>query len=210
MLRWLISGCTGTVSDGVGFHVLDREQVLKLPLTEVFGFFSDAANLRRITPPELDFKFEAPPPHPMHAGAEIRYRIRVAGVPVRWTTLIKEWDPPHRFSDLQARGPYAYWLHTHTFSEIAPGRTLMRDRVIYRVPFGAPGELVRRLFVEPQLRRVFDYRERAVGPALGDASPPGLPRADTGPRRPLVIAAAGVAAMLGAAGVLWRRTRARG
>ena len=172
MRHLLISESTGTVSDGVGFHVLEREQVLEHPLQVVFDFFSDAANLRRLTPAALDFRFQAPPPEPLAAGAEIRYRIKVAGLPVRWTTLIKEWDPPHRFSDLQSAGPYAYWLHTHTFSEITPGRTLMRDRVIYKVPFGPFGEVARRLFVEPQLRGVFEYRERAIGPAMrGETQP---------------------------------------
>ena len=32
----------------------------------------------------------------------------------------------------------------------------MRDRVVYEVPFGPLGEIVRILFVDTQLKRIFD------------------------------------------------------
>jgi hypothetical protein len=36
-------------------HILEREQIIQKPLTEIFEFFADAGNLERITPPELKF-----------------------------------------------------------------------------------------------------------------------------------------------------------
>ena len=178
-----------------------------MPQHDVFTFFSDARNLRVITPASLDFKFEEAPPEDLEVGSEIRYRIRVAGLPVRWKTRIREWDPPHRFADLQAGGPYAYWLHTHTFSDIGEDRTLMRDRVIYRVPLGPIGEVVRRLFVAPQLKRIFDYRERAFGPAVRGEPPPVVNAVVPGRREVVAIAGLGGAAVLTAAAAWWRRSR---
>lgn len=166
MPPWVISVSTGPVSERVPYHVLEREQVLDLPLEDVFAFVSRAENLARITPPANAFRFESPPPARLVVGAEVRYRLRVNGVPIRWTTRITEWDPPHRFADLQASGPYRYWLHTHFFTAIAGGRTLMRDRVIYRMPLGILGEVAERLVVRAQLRRIFDYREVAFGAAI--------------------------------------------
>ena len=157
--------------------MFEREQVLELPLDDVFKFVSSAQNLARITPSSLEFRFEGEPPAELSVGAEIRYRLKISGVPVRWTTRITEWDPPHRFADLQARGPYAYWLHTHSFSALDEGRTLMRDRVIYRVPYGFLGEVARRVFVRAQLRSIFEYRELAFDAVLrGQDPPPPSPR----------------------------------
>jgi ligand-binding SRPBCC domain-containing protein len=150
----------------VGDHVFEREQVIDAPLAEVFAFVSRPQNLARVTPAGMDFRFEGDPPTELAVGAEIRHRLKVNGLPIKWTTRIVEWDPPHRFADLQARGPYAYWRHTHSFSEVDGGRTLMRDRVVYRVPLGFLGEPARRLFVVPQLRQLFDYREGAFEAAL--------------------------------------------
>ena len=147
-------------------HVIEREQEIDVPLAEVFAFVSRPQNLTRVTPAAMDFRFDGEPPAELFVGAEIRHRLKVNGVPIKWTTRIVEWDPPHRFADLQARGPYAYWRHTHSFSGVGESRTLMHDRVEYRVPLGLLGEPVRRLFVVGQLERLFDYRARAFAQAL--------------------------------------------
>lgn len=152
----------------MGFHVFEREQVVDQPVGVVFDFMGRAANLERITPDAVHFQFDGTPPSKLSVGTQIRYRLRISGVPVHWTTRITEWDPPHRFADLQARGPYAYWLHTHTFTALTETRTLMRDRVIYKVPFGPLGEVARRVFVARRLRQVFDHRERVLPAALDD------------------------------------------
>lgn len=122
---------------------------------EVFAFFSDAHNLQAITPPWVKFEVLTPAPVAMRAGALIDYRIRIRGVPIRWRTEITEWQPPLRFVDVQLRGPYRLWHHTHTF-ESRDGGTLCVDDVRYR-PRG--GWLMDRLFVRRDVRSIFAYRQ---------------------------------------------------
>ncbi len=98
---------------------------------EVFPFFAEARNLEAITPPWLNFEVLTPAPVAMRAGALIEYRIRVHGIPIRWRTEIVEWNAPHRFVDVQLRGPYTLWHHTHTF-EGRGGGSLCLDDVRYR------------------------------------------------------------------------------
>ena len=82
------------------------------------------------------------------------------------------WEPPHRFVDVQMRGPYKVWHHTHTFERDGDG-TLMRDTVRYALPFGPLGELARRAFVARDLARIFDFRRDAIPELLarGGAEP---------------------------------------
>ena len=101
---------------------------LPRPREEVFSFFADAHNLQTITPPWVRFEVLTPKPVQMKPGALIDYRIRVHGLPIRWRTEITEWNPPHRFVDVQIRGPYTLWHHTHSFEERDHG-TLCRDHV---------------------------------------------------------------------------------
>jgi ligand-binding SRPBCC domain-containing protein len=146
----------------VAMYVLEREQQVPRPRAEVFPFFADASNLERITPPALRFRILSPTPIEMRAGAIIDYQLRLAGVPFRWRTVIETWEPPHRFVDIQERGPYRLWRHTHTFDESPDGGTLMRDRVEYELPLGPLGKLAHAIAVKRQLAGIFAFRNRVV------------------------------------------------
>ncbi len=136
-----------------GFH-FHTELWIPSPRDEVFAFFADAQNLQVITPPWLSFEVLTPAPITMRPGTLIDYRIRIHGLPIGWRTEITEWSPPHRFVDVELRGPYTLWRHTHTFEE-RDGGTLCLDEVRYR-PRG--GALVNWLFVRRDVERIFAYR----------------------------------------------------
>jgi len=144
-----------------GAHILEREQRIALPVEQTFAFFSRAENLERITPAWLRFHLITPTPIEMSRGTIIEYSLRLKGFPIYWRTLIAEWDPPHRFIDVQQKGPFKLWRHEHVFEE-AEGGTLMRDRVQYIVPFSVAGEAARRLFVARQLNQIWDYRQERL------------------------------------------------
>ena len=136
----------------------DAELWLPRPRDEVFPFFSEARNLEMLTPPWLKFEVLTPSPVVMRPGTLIDYRIKIHGVPIRWQTEIIEWDPPHRFVDLQLSGPYTLWRHTHTFAE-RDGGTLCRDEVRYRLRGGA---WMNWLFVRRDVERIFQYRQQRL------------------------------------------------
>lgn len=146
-------------------YTLTGEQVLPLPREEVFEFFSNPYNLQRITPPWLSFKVVEAPEGELHAGALIRYRLKLHGIPTGWTTRIERWSPGESFVDTQLRGPYKLWHHTHEFED-HPDGTLIRDTVRYRMPFGPLGRIARTLVVKRDTERIFDYRHAAIRAAL--------------------------------------------
>jgi ligand-binding SRPBCC domain-containing protein len=146
----------------VTVHLLERRQRVAVPAERAFAFFSDARNLEAITPPWLRFRVLTPGAIEMREGALIDYRLRLHGIPLAWRTRIVVWEPPHRFVDVQLRGPYALWEHTHTFARDGYDAVVIADRVRYALPFGPLGELARHLFVRRDLDRIFDHRVRAV------------------------------------------------
>lgn len=151
-------------------HVLEFRLLLPAPRVRVFEFFARPENLATITPGWLGFTLLTPAPIMLAAGAVLDYRIRWLGLPVRWRSLIREYDPPYRFVDVQVIGPYARWEHRHMFVEEAGG-TVVEDRVTYRLPLGPIGELVHRLGVRRQLEAIFAYRCRRLRALLAGGAP---------------------------------------
>ena len=77
---------------------LKCEMEAPLPLGVVFKFFEDPRNLARITPPDLNLKVTTGNVE-MQKGASIDYEIHWLGLPMKWRTLITEYQPPHSFQD---------------------------------------------------------------------------------------------------------------
>jgi ligand-binding SRPBCC domain-containing protein len=134
--------------------IFSAELWLPRPPEVVFAFFAEARNLDVLTPPWVRLEVLTLEPIVMRAGTIIDYRIRVHGLPLRWRTEIVEWNPPHSFVDVQRRGPYKLWHHTHTFLHQDNGTTCA-DRVRY-YPRG--GALMNRLFVRRDVERIFAFR----------------------------------------------------
>ena len=154
------------------YSKLISEISLDAPLTEVFDFFSKAENLERLTPDFLNFKILTPLPIVMNEGVKIDYSIKLFGFPLKWRTLIDQWVPNSHFVDIQIKGPYSLWHHTHSFQEKSYQNSkgeiktyvLMTDTVKYQVPLSRfiIGFIAKKLFVEPNLKTIFNYRRDKI------------------------------------------------
>lgn len=165
-------------------YILERDQIIERSLEATFDFFSDAHNLEKITPEFLRFKILTPRPLEMKAGTVIEYSLSLFGVPFHWKTLIEKWEPGVRFVDRQLKGPYALWVHTHTFEALGSERTRMTDRVEYQIPMGIFGAIAHTMFVKDTLNKIFDYRgevtARLLAPASQNYSMSGTRQSQTG------------------------------
>jgi ligand-binding SRPBCC domain-containing protein len=155
----------GCKTDAVRIHLLERSQRVEVPAERAFDFYVDALNLEPMTPPWLHFEVTTPGDLVLRQGARLDYKLRLHGVPVRWQTRIEAWEPPERFVDIQAKGPYSLWEHTHLFEKDG-GATVIHDRVRYAIPLGPLGALAHRIFVRRDLERIFDYRRKAASERL--------------------------------------------
>ena len=145
-------------------HELTCELIVPAPIGDVFAFFQNPYNLSKITPPSLGFRILTPD-LVMRVNAEIDYEFRWLGVPMRWRTVISQYEPPLLFVDVALSSPYSYWRHHHTFRETPKG-TLVADRVEYALPYGVLGRIAHSVVVRQQLMKVFAFRQQAIGTLL--------------------------------------------
>ncbi len=98
----------------------------------------------------------------MYAGMINTYIIKpVLGIKMNWMTEITHVKEGEYFVDEQRFGPFALWHHQHHFKTIKGG-VLMTDILDYAIPYGPIGRLANAVFVEKQVKQIFDYRVGAI------------------------------------------------
>jgi len=145
---------------------VERRQFLAKEPRDVFAFFSRPENLQQITPDWLDFRILDVSTPELRRGTLIRYALRWRMVPLRWTTEIVRWEPPHRFVDEQISGPYKLWHHEHRFEPQGNG-TVMFDTVRYALPLGVFGSVMQTVLVGRDVDTIFDYRSGRIRKLFG-------------------------------------------
>ena len=142
-------------------HLLVKKILINKNIIDVFGFFSKAENLNKLTPSVLGFEIVSPLPIKMEKGTIIDYKIQLNGFKINWRSVITKWEPPFCFEDTQVKGPYKIWIHEHKFEE-KNGTTLMTDTIKYLSPGGIFEFIPHNLFVKTRVELIFDYREKIL------------------------------------------------
>jgi ligand-binding SRPBCC domain-containing protein len=143
-------------------------QQIPIPLEEAWEFFSNPANLQKITQANMSFKtISKHHGKRMYAGQIIEYKVKpVLGIPLYWMTEIAHVQDQQYFIDEQRFGPYSLWHHQHHFKSIEGG-VEMTDIVHYKLPFWILGDIANSLFVKKQLDEIFEYRYKKVEQLFG-------------------------------------------
>lgn len=144
-----------------GKYFFSVKQFIPKDIDSVFSFFSEAKNLEHITPPILSFQITHMSTETIQKGTLIDYKLKLKGIPLKWRTLISEWNPPHNFVDTQLSGPYRIWHHTHRFEKLGNG-TLISDDVQYKLPLGFLGQMMASSLVQNDVEKIFKFRREVI------------------------------------------------
>ena len=144
-------------------YSLYSKQTVPKSLEEVWHFFSDARNLLRVTPPDLNLKVtNTVYGEEVYAGQVMTYTVKpLLGIPLAWMTEITHVEPLKYFVDEQRKGPYKLWHHQHHFKAIEGGVEMI-DLVHYRLPFWPIGNIANGLLVKHELEKIFSFRYQKI------------------------------------------------
>ncbi len=144
-------------------YSLKTVQFIPATLEKTWDFFSNPANLKLITPPEMGFEIKSlHHGDKMYAGQIIEYTVKpMLGIPVYWMTEITQVKDGQFFIDEQRFGPYSLWHHQHHFKPVEGGIE-MTDIVHYKIPFWILGDIANAIFIKNKLNQIFDFRKKMV------------------------------------------------
>jgi uncharacterized protein (TIGR01777 family) len=163
---------------------------LPVPAEQVFAYHDSPGALDRLLPPWQPVRIADRATDGLNPGSKVRLQLRLAGFKLDWLAEHTVCQPPHRFCDIQVKGPFAAWEHEHSFETIGSAECRMTDRIQYRLPGGTLGQYLGGGKIERDLDAMFAYRHRTTRDDLRLA-------AECPAERPQRIAVSGGSGFLG-------------
>ena len=138
-----------------------RRSHIAAPLERVFQWHELPGAFEKLVPPGEPVRLLA---HTggIRDGARVELAIGPPLFRLRWIAEHSGYIKNRQFRDIQVRGPFARWEHTHIFEGDGPDACYLEDRVEYALPLGFLGRWVLAGFVARKLERLFEYRHRVT------------------------------------------------
>jgi uncharacterized protein (TIGR01777 family) len=138
-------------------RIFSKKTQIKVPVDRLFSWHARNGAINRLTPPWAPLELISRKGQGIDKGVEVRFRMKVLGMPRIWEAEHFDYQENRLFRDRQTRGPFAKWEHHHIFHAKGPSTSVMEDRVVYRLPMG-PLSLPFAGHAQQELGRIFRYR----------------------------------------------------
>lgn len=104
---------------------------VRAPLAQVAEFHHRAASMVAITPPPIVVRIHRSPVV-LEEGDEMDFTMWLGPLPLRWLARIENVST-NGFIDRQLHGPFAEWVHRHTFIPVDEQMTAVIDEIDMRL-----------------------------------------------------------------------------
>lgn len=135
-----------------------KSVIIKTDINKLFEFHRDTNNLNLISPKFIKSEINYITDIPLIKGSEISLKVKMFVLYNEWIVKISECNPPYLIKDLQVKGLFKHWHHSHKFEETKQG-IKMTDEIEFLPPFGFMGYLALP-FIYFSLYLMFNYRHK--------------------------------------------------
>ncbi|MEK9500358.1 TIGR01777 family oxidoreductase [Gaopeijia maritima] len=168
-----------------------RSMTVPHPVSDVFAWHERPGALERLTPPWENMRVVRRSGG-IADGAVVEIRHKKGPLDLSWEMEHVDYEQGRRFVDVQRKGPFQSWRHTHEFAPTDDGGTLVTDTIEWEPPLGAAGEVLAGPILEKELEQGFAFRHRRLAHDLDlHARWAGAPR--------LTVAITGAGGLIGSA-----------
>lgn len=137
--------------------IFQRTTELPFAAPTVFAWHERPGALERLTPPWQAVRV-LERHGTIHDGDRVVLELSVGPFKHHWVAVHRDLEPGRQFRDVQVRGPFARWIHTHRFVPLDAARSRLEDHIDYGLPLGLLGELAAGHEIERMLDRLFRFR----------------------------------------------------
>ncbi len=128
---------------------------------EAFQWHSNPGAFERLNPP-WDPVTVVRRSGGLENGSTVELKIGAGPFSMKWLARHTNVVQGAQFQDVQEKGPFAKWEHTHTFVPEGDYACVLEDRVEYELPFGVLGRALGKGMIVNRLNHLFDYRHQVT------------------------------------------------
>ena len=139
----------------------ETEVVLQADAEDLFDFLIQPTNIKSISPPEMGLKFLEAPDRYSHE-CEVMFAVQTMGHIQEITHRITHFESPNLFVEELIVGPLKLWVHSHHFTVLESGATLVKDVIEFQPPGGLIGLMMTESRILDSLEDGFYYRHQQL------------------------------------------------
>jgi len=137
----------------------ERRCELPVVAAEAFAWHAQPGALERLLPPWQHIAVLGRTGG-IEDGDRVVLRLGIGPFAYRYVAEHRNYEECVAFEDVQVKGPFASWTHTHRFEQTVRNHSVLVDKITYVLPAGRIGERFGQRFVERELDRMFAFRHR--------------------------------------------------
>ncbi len=142
-------------------RIFSKKTQINVPVEQLFSWHARNGAINRLTPPWAPLTLISRKGEGIDKGVEVKFKMKALGLPMIWEAEHVACEENRLFRDRQVKGPFALWEHSHLFNSLGPNRSMMEDRVRYKLPMG-PLSLPFYGHAQRELERIFNYRHQVL------------------------------------------------
>lgn len=138
--------------------VFEKTSTFPVPVQDLFGWHENQGAFERLAPPWENIRV-IERTGSIRDGDRLVMKIRKGPISLRWVAEHRNYKENEQFCDVQLKGPFSRWEHTHSFRSLGQEKSELTDYIEFQAPLGILGTLSNP-FHFSMLKRMFEFRHR--------------------------------------------------
>lgn len=141
---------------------------IQAPIEDVFAWHERSGAIERLSPPWDNIRLISQSDG-IRPGSEVRLTISPLGpLPIIWTARHTQYEKNRFFQDIQEKGPFSKWIHTHRFVPDGDNACFLEDHIEYTLPFHPASTMLFKERLKTRLDKIFTYRHNITAADIAD------------------------------------------
>ncbi|MBF0452381.1 MAG: TIGR01777 family protein [Candidatus Magnetomorum sp.] len=138
-------------------HHLIKKSQLPVPVDTAFSWHERQGAIQRLTPPWEQIRIEGRTGG-IQTGDQTFFNVKAGPFWLDWLAHHTAYEKNRTFQDIQRKGPFLFWEHTHNFHPDGPQASHLEDHIRFRLPLSPFSDVLALPSVKERLYQMFEYR----------------------------------------------------